>query len=202
MADYATIAEVRATDGLDDETTFPDATVTEAIDWAEELIDRYTGTSWVAKAFTVTLSGDGSDSIQLRNYEGRPILFPISITSATIDGEAVADTSGWKLYPNGVVWSDTDTFSKSSGGRNVVISGTAGATTSAPNDIAWATRTLARQYALDLVSRVPDRALQVQNEFGTVQLSQASSHPDRPTSLPEVNARLAHRRHIPDSVTF
>ena len=201
MADYTSIAEVRALDNLSDDTTWPDATITEAINWAEELIDRYTGTSWVAKAFTVTLSGRGGGAILLRDDESRPVLFPKTITAVTIDGTSLspADWTGWGLYPSGKIIRDSGSFPVSTAGRNVVISGTAGATAAAPNDISWCARTVAAQYAKDLVSRVPDRAMQVQNDFGTVQMAQASSHPDRPTSLPEVNARLARRRHIPDS---
>ena len=204
MVDYATIAEVRALDNLSDATTWPDAVITDAIEWAEELIDRYTGTSWVAKTFTVTMSGRGGGTILLRTDEGRPVLFPRSITAVTIDGTALTsgDWANWALYPTGKIIRDSGNFPSSTTGRNVVITGTAGATTVAPNDIAWCTRTLAGQYAQDLVSRVPDRAMQIQNDFGTVQLAQASNHPDRPTSLPEVNARLAHRRHIPDSAVF
>lgn len=62
-----------------------------------------------------------------------------------------------------------------------------------PETIRWCVRRIARQYALDLVSRVPDRALQLQTEFGSVQLAQAGG-PWRPTSLPEVNAHLNRYR--------
>ncbi|MFF7361083.1 hypothetical protein [Streptomyces sp. NPDC008125] len=58
-----------------------------------------------------------------------------------------------------------------------------------PETIRWCVRTLARQYVLDHVSRIPDRALQLQSEFGSIQLAQAGGT-WRPTSLPEVNARL------------
>ncbi|QAY26931.1 head-to-tail adaptor [Streptomyces phage Shawty] len=58
-----------------------------------------------------------------------------------------------------------------------------------PETIRWAVRTLARQYVLDHVSRIPDRALQLQSEFGSIQLAQAGGN-WRPTSLPEVNAKL------------
>ena len=58
-----------------------------------------------------------------------------------------------------------------------------------PETIRWCVRTLARQYVLDHVSRIPDRALQLQSEFGSIQLAQAGGQ-WRPTSLPEVNARL------------
>ncbi|MFF4408120.1 hypothetical protein [Streptomyces sp. NPDC001404] len=63
----------------------------------------------------------------------------------------------------------------------------------APETIRWCVRTLARQWCLDLVSRIPDRALQLQSEFGSVQLAQAGG-PWRPTSLPEVNAQLNRYR--------
>ncbi|MFE9256502.1 hypothetical protein [Streptomyces sp. NPDC006879] len=62
-----------------------------------------------------------------------------------------------------------------------------------PETIRWCVRTLARQYCLDLVSRVPDRALQLQGEYGSIQLAQAGGT-WRPTSLPEVNAHLNRYR--------
>jgi hypothetical protein len=50
---------------------------------------------------------------------------------------------------------------------------------------------------LDHVSRIPDRALQLQSEFGSIQLAQAGGN-WRPTSLPEVNARLnSYRARLP-----
>jgi len=196
VGDYATLSEVRAGDGMDDITVFPDATINEAIDFAEELIDRYTGTSWVYKAFTVTMSGNGRRSLLLKDDESRVIINPRTLTSVEVDGVAVASVAGWGLHPDGVVVRDSGVFDSSTVGRNVVIVGTAGLTDVVPKDIAWCARTLARQYALDLVSRIPDRALQIQNDFGSVTLAQAGNHPDRPTSLPEVNARLARRRQI------
>lgn len=188
-------------EGMADATAFPDATLTEAIEYAEELVDFYTGTSWVAKAYDITLTGTGSRSIRLHDNKV-PLLFPISVATATVSGTAVGDVSGWALYPEGLIIRDSGVFTASTVGLNVNITGTAGAAIAAPKDIAWVARTLARQYALDLVSRIPDRALQIQNDFGSVQIAQASTHPDRPTSLPEVNARLARRRQIPSTFSF
>jgi len=196
MGDYASLAEVRAIDGMDDTDTFPDATVNEAIAYAEELIDRYTGTSWVYKDFSVTCDGTGTRSIILRDDEERIVLNPRSLNNVTVDGVVVASVTGWGLHPDGRVVRSEGVFDTSTVGRNILIEGTAGLTSVAPADIAWAARTLARQYALDLVSRIPDRALQIQNDFGSVTLAQAGNHPDRPTSLPEVNARLARRKQI------
>ncbi|MFJ9964217.1 hypothetical protein [Streptomyces avermitilis] len=66
-----------------------------------------------------------------------------------------------------------------------------------PETIRWCARTIARQYVLDTVSRIPDRALQLQSEFGSIQLAQAGGS-FRPTSLPEVNAKLnLYRARLP-----
>nr|BEK66836.1 hypothetical protein KPHV_40630 [Kitasatospora purpeofusca] len=111
---YATIADVRALDGMDDTALFPDETVSDALAYAVETVESYTGRRW-----------EGTDA--------------------------------------------------------------------PPETIRWCVRTLARQYCLDLVSRIPDRALQLQSEFGSVQLAQAGGT-WRPTSLPEVNAHLNRYR--------
>ncbi|MFH9802818.1 hypothetical protein ACH4M0_11330 [Streptomyces albidoflavus] len=66
-----------------------------------------------------------------------------------------------------------------------------------PETIRWCVRTIARQFVLDTVSRIPDRALQLQSEFGSIQLAQAGGN-WRPTSLPEVNAKLnLYRARLP-----
>ncbi|MBC9714500.1 hypothetical protein H9Y04_18235 [Streptomyces sp. TRM66268-LWL] len=111
---YATVDELRALDGLDDTATFPDALLSEAIDYAVETVESYCGRTW-----------EGVDA--------------------------------------------------------------------PPETIRWCVRKIARQYVLDLVSRVPDRALQLQTEFGSIQLAQAGGN-WRPTSLPEVNAQLNRYR--------
>jgi hypothetical protein len=108
---YATIDELRALDGLDDASLFPDELLSEGIDFAVETVEIYCGQKW-----------------------------------------------------------DT-------------------AENPTPETIRWCVRTLARQYVLDHVSRIPDRALQLQSEFGSIQLAQAGGN-WRPTSLPEVNAKL------------
>jgi len=193
MADYCTIAEIRALEEMDDETAIPDDTITEAIDYAEELIDRFTGTSWVYKSYSLTLTGNGKDSIRMVDDEGRTIMFPRTIASCTIDGTSQT-TANWALHPEGIITRDSGAFTFKHPGRNVVISGTAGLTSSAPQDIAWCARTIARQYLIELVSRLPERATGLNTPDGNIMLAQASAHPDRPTSLPDVNARLVRRR--------
>lgn len=198
--DYTDVATVRAMQDLSDEDVYPDVTLLEAIEYAEELIDRETHTSWVYKTFTVTLDGSGTGSMRLVDEEGYPILNPRTLTAVTIDGVALdsADWSGWRLYPTGKIVRDSGSFAATAPGGNVTIAGTAGLTSTAPKDIAWCARTLARQYAIDLQSNIPERAMSVQGEFGNVQLAQATNNPDRPTSLPEVNARLIRRRQYLD----
>lgn len=190
---YTNLAEVRALEEMSDTSLIPDATITEAIAYAEELIDRFTGTSWEHKTFTVTLTGNGAGTIRLADDEGRPILYPQTLTSVTVDSVAQT-TTAWALYPEGHIVRDEGSFTSTHPGRNVVVSGTAGITSAAPEDIKWCARTIARQYILDLVGRVPDRAMSLNTSEGVVTIAQASGHPDRPTSLPEVNARLVRRR--------
>lgn len=192
---YTTREEVRALEGLDDIDLYSDADIDESIAWAEELIDQYCGVSFTHKAFTATFTGRGADTARLSREDGSIILFPRTLTSVTEAGVVVADTSGWALYPEGIVARSAGYFSYVKPGRNIVAVGTAGITATAPPGIAWCARTLARFYVLNLHSRVPDRTLQLQNDFGTVTLAQAGGQYDRPTSLPEVNAVLNRNRH-------
>ncbi|GGM48473.1 hypothetical protein GCM10012275_19290 [Longimycelium tulufanense] len=108
---YATVADLRALDGLNDEYVYPDAVLSEAIAFAVETVTEYCGQDWEAP----------------------------------------------------------------------------------PVAIRWAVRTIARQWCIDLHSRIPDRSLQVNTDYGQVTLAQPGG-PFRPTSLPEVNAVLSRYR--------
>lgn len=192
---YTTLAEVRALEGLESSELYPDADLNAAIEWAEEVIDNYCGTSFTHKEFEVTLTGNGADTIRLVRDDGSTVLFPRTLTSVTDPDDATEDSTGWALYPEGIVARSSGAFRYVRPGRNITIAGTAGVTSSAPPEIAWAARTIARHYALYLYSRVPDNALQLQNDFGTVTFAQPGGTPDRPTSQPEVNAVLNRHRH-------
>lgn len=65
-----------------------------------------------------------------------------------------------------------------------------------PVSIRWAVRTIARQWLVELHSRLPDRAMSMTNEYGQINLAQAGG-PWRPTSQPEVNAVLNRYRERP-----
>ena len=186
---YASDAELLAADGMD-ESVVTAAMRTSALDYADALIDKYCGTSFVHKPFSVRLDGNGRIDIT------SGVLFPQTLTSVTVSGVAVADTSGWGLHEDGWIIRDTGSFKSEVVGRNVVIAGTAGFSVTPPDGIAWAALTIARQHILDQVSRIPDRALSVANEFGNIMLAQAGGH-WRPTNLPDVNVVLNRYRHRP-----
>jgi len=194
---YTTLAIVRALPEMEDVTVILDAHITDAIDYATELIDHFTGTSWEAKAFTTTLTGNGKDHILLRDVDGRVILYPQTLSSVTIDSVAQT-TTDWALYPEGLIVQDSTGggFTFTAPGRNIVVSGTAGITSTVPEDIQWCARVIARQNILERFSRVNDRATTLQTADGQVNIAVASAHPDRPTAVPEVNARLVRRRQI------
>ena len=61
---YTTLSEVRALDGLDDETLFPDSALNDAIAFAEELILDYCG-PWAPTSITPSKSSA---------YHGRGII--------------------------------------------------------------------------------------------------------------------------------
>jgi hypothetical protein len=180
---YATVAEVRALDGLADVTVYPDATLQQGIDYATKLIDDYCGTSFEAKAFSVTLDGTSNYAI------GTGVMFIRSITSVIIDGVAQNVANFLGRREGYVVRTDGEVFPFSLWGSNIVIAGTAGVTTTPPDDIKWAARTIAREYALSLHSRVSARALNLTNEFGQIVLAQPGGQ-GRPTGMPDVNAVL------------
>jgi hypothetical protein len=187
---YAVVSELRALDGLADTGVYPDATLQQGIDFATELVDSYCGTSFEAKAFDVTVDGNGAG----RLYVG--VLHIRTITAVTFDGVAqtAADFVG---RPDGVVASKAGLFPVALYGPNVRVQGTAGVTTTPGERIKWAARTIARQYALDLHSRIPSRALSVTNELGNFEVRAQAGGPGRPTNLPDVNAVLNSNKHKP-----
>ena len=54
---YTDLATVRAMDGMSDSTNYRDDDITDGIAFAKTLIDEYTGTSWEADAFSLTIDG-------------------------------------------------------------------------------------------------------------------------------------------------
>lgn len=201
---YATRAELRALNGLGDSAVHSDADLDEAILYAKTVIDRYTGTSFgdvttpAYDAFTVTLAGNGGRSIILRDLEGYPVLFPRTITSVTING--VADSGiTYGLDPSGKVTRSDGTWEHDDpqdGGLNITVAGTAGAYDDPPADIAWAARSIARYWTLNLQTRMPDRALNLTTPEGNFEVRAQAGGVGRPTPMPDVNAVLNRHRHL------
>jgi hypothetical protein len=189
---YCSPAEVRAMDSISGEAaTFPTEDLIDAVEWAENIVEDYCGTNWVQRYQRDVLSGSNSQTLKLSR------LFPTKILSASIDGTALtgAQIAKIALYATGdIVWED-DTWDFTEPGKKVIVDYEHGLAdkTGPPNDIRWAVRTLARFHLLEQVSRIPDRALSIQSEFGQIILAQPSM--DRPTPLPDVNVVLSRHRH-------
>lgn len=185
---YATVQHVRALDGVGDAYVYSDDAVLEGIAYAEALIDRYCGVPFEPKNLAVSLDPVARPQI----FVGRPFLR--TVVSCSISG-VVQSVTGWVARSDGYVRRPSGTFAATSNAvtDSVELVVTYGAATETPTDIAWAARTIARQYLLDLTGRMPDRALSATSEFGTIQLAQPGG-PGRPTGMPEVNAVL--NRHI------
>ena len=193
---YTTPAEVRELDLISGETTiYPTARLHEAIAFATQEIEDYTGASFIRRYVRVILDGTDSEALRLVDDEGDPLLFPSSLIKVTIDGTDQT-TTNWALRKSGLIVRDTGTFDFTHPGQNVIVEAEYGFSEVAKVDIAWAARTIARHYLLELESRIPDRALTLTDSVGQIQLAQAGGH-WRPTSLPEVNAVLNHNRQRP-----
>jgi hypothetical protein len=189
---YTNPAEVRAMDSINGEATaFPTSDIIDAIGWAENVVEDFCGTNWVGKFQREELNGTNSQELKLTR------LFPRQILSASINGvnltaPQIADIS---IYDTGLIrWGD-DIWEYYEPGLKTIINYThgAGEDTGAPNDLRWAVRSLARFHLIDHLSRIPDRALSIQSEFGQIMLAQPSM--DRPTPLPDVNVILQRHRH-------
>lgn len=187
---YCTLAEVRALDTMSGSpAAYTDAMITEAIAYATARIDAETGTSWEYKTSTVTRDGNGFAAIDTG------VLFVRAVTTSVEDGVSVS-VVGWAGTDTGIIRRPTGTFPVSSTvGRNVVLTFTAGATSTAPDDIRFAARTLARWYCLQLLSRTPSNVLQTVTDMGTTTHVQPGGPFNNATALPEVNQVLRHRCH-------
>ena len=189
---YAAPSEIRAMDSISGETsTFPTADIVKAITWSMDVIDDYCGASFVYRYHRDVLDGTNTSDIQLTH------LFPQVIISGSIDGTALTATqiSNLNKYKSGVIRLKDDSWTYANPGGGIKVNYEAGVSKTPPSDIAWAARTLARYHLIEQVSRIPDRAISVQSEFGNIQLAQPGMN--KPTPLPDVNVILNRHRHRP-----
>jgi len=187
---YTVPAEVRAMDSISGEsTTFTAADVVEAITYSTAIINDYCGVSFVQRYQRDVMNGTNGQTIKVRR------MFPETLLAASIDGTALtsAEIADVALFENGQMTRKDETWTFTEPGNLVVIEYEHGVGSVAPPDIRWAAKTLARYHLLEQVSRIPDRAISVQSEFGQIQLAQPGMN--RPTPLPEVNVVLNRHRH-------
>ena len=186
-ARLCSVLEVRSLDGMEDLVTFPTAVVAEAIRWAEDVVADFCGSMWVPRLgvdlFRLPLREANRDRVALSSPLAE------SIRWVSIDGVPETDLSVYHLEDFGVSLFRDYRFPRSVS----VEVGYEHGPTSAPEGVRWAARTLARHYLLALESRIPDRALSIQSDFGNIMLAQPGAV-GRPTALPEVNAVLARYR--------
>jgi hypothetical protein len=187
---YSSPSEIRAMDSISGESsTFPTADIVKAIAWSMDVIDDYVGASFVYRFHRDVLDGTNTSDIQLSH------MFPQVIISGSIDGTALTATqiSNLNKYKSGVIRLKDDSWTYANPGGQIKINYEAGVSKTPPSDIAWAARTLARYHLLEQVSRIPDRAISVQSEFGNIQLAQPGMN--KPTPIPDVNVILNRHRH-------
>ena len=189
---YTNPFEVRAMDSISGEAqAFPTSDIIDAIGWAENVVEDFCGTNWVGKFQRDELNGSNSQGLKLTR------LFPRKILAASIDGTdlTAAQIANMALTKTGLVVWDDDVWDYTSPGLKVIVDYVHGVGdhTGPPNDLRWAIRSLARFHLIDHLSRIPDRALSIQSEFGQIMLAQPSM--DRPTPLPDVNVILQRHRH-------
>jgi hypothetical protein len=190
---YTTPAEVRALDMIAGESsTFPAADLVAAINYSTAVIDDFCGASFVQRYQRDVLNGNNDQTIRVTQ------MFPETLLSASVNGTALSasEVSNCALFEDGSITRKDSVWTFTEPGNLVVIEYEHGAGTEAPEDIRWCARTLARYHLLEQVSRIPDRAVQVQSEFGSITLSQPGGH-TRPTPLNDVNVLLNRHRHRP-----
>lgn len=196
MADYFTTDELRDLPDMGNEDRFPDSRLEAARDWITSLIERECGTSFVETTVTdERLTGSGTDGLRLLNPYVR------TVTAVTVDGTSYTqDQIDALLVEDGFLYAaDFTTWPATSRG-NVLVSYTAGYSTTPPADLKEAAMRGARNWLLtsDAWSGVDARATSLTNDFGNVQISTPGE--GRPTGIPDVDATImawARRVRVP-----
>jgi len=187
---YATPAEVRAMDSIENEATvFPAADVVDAIEYATVIIDDYCGASFVQRYSRDVLNGTNSAVIRLAQ------MFPETLLSASVDGTALSasELSDTALFEDGTIQRKDGAWSYANPGNKCIIEYEHGSGVTAPNDIRWCAKTLARFHLLEQVSKIPSQATAINSDLGQIVFAQPGMN--RPSPLPAVNTVLNRHRH-------
>lgn len=192
---YFTTAELRALPDMADAQRFPDPRLVAAHDWIAAVVERECDTSFVPTIVTETLNGTGAEALFLASP------YVLSVESVAVDDVALSEleVDAMKIQ-NGVLYMSTGAYWSAASRGNVVVSYTAGYSSTPPADLKEAMLRAARNWILtsDAWSGKDSRATAINNEFGNIQLSVAGE--DRPTGLPDVDATImawARRVRVP-----
>lgn len=182
---YFPLAELRAERNLSDTVKFTTAELARARAWAETVIERWVGVSFVRRYHRHHFAGDASSRLFL------PHLFVTDVLAAELDG-ATLDVSAWTVEPFGRLHADT-TFARptfASPAPNGWVAYAHGLD-AVPVDVAEAAKDMARHHLLEDQSGRP--VLSVGNELGgTTRFGFAGD--DRPTGYPDIDVVLNHYR--------
>lgn len=178
-----TVAELRAEQGLADNTKFPLQDLLDIREAVEDFVEDYCGVAFRPRYARDVIDGDGTAELLLSRMR------PVTIIDVTVDGDTV-DPSGWYLYDDGRVVRDSGYF-PTTARRNVEIRYEHGHPTP-PADLRRAVARLARLWLLDANNAIPDRATSYRDEFGLVTIPRPG--PNSPTAVGDIDRVLnAHR---------
>lgn len=183
---YVTLDDLRGMKELANSASYSEATLTRACEYAQNLINGFTGTAFEPTAYAVTVNGSGTRRLFVRV----PDL--LSITSCEIDGESV-DVAGLRVLSAGRMLRTSGTFTR--GLENVRVTGMYGHET-CPADVQAAARWIAWDYALSTTRRLPAAASLITRDEGQVAFQPhepEAGRAGRATRNAEVNEVLRRR---------
>lgn len=181
------IADARLLSPLGNTTTYPAARIATARTLAETALEEACRVPFAPTYFRVTLDGDSRTDLLL------PIVLPLTVTTATVDGQTV-DPTTIGLYDDGRLylatgwstgWSANSPGAATRGRRNVIIKGTYGYPYPPPR-VSRAALLLAKRFLVDLP--VSDRATSLTTQDGTTQFLVTAGVRQAVFDVPECNA--------------
>jgi hypothetical protein len=195
--DYFTLAELRA---LPDVTAgeFTDAQITAEAEDMQEVVEGECQASFVARTVVETLDGTGGTSLRLKTP------YVLSITSVTVDGVTLTDQF---TVDAGILERRTaGTYTPqpwTRGRRNIVVTYTAGYSSTVPKDIKNAVMWAVRDRLMSQGSQngIDVRRTSMTNDLGgTVQYVLPGEK--RPTGYPQLDAVIARWSRKLNTVTY
>lgn len=164
------------------EAEYPDAVIADERWRIGELLESWTGISWIPRYRRFVMSGNGGYVLSVPDREVRTLI------AATVGGSAV-NVANVEVDPEGLLWRTDGIWTYPTVGnvRNVVVEYEYGM----PQIVDGVDR-IALIMLKDRLTPtdISDRALSATSEFGTVALAQPGGPHDNRTGWPEVNMWL------------